>query len=142
MEVTKLMSIDNINSINNASYQSNAVSSVRPSMDTVKQSTDTPEVAEKSNLRAVEITDNQRNNDNDTYDTKAADAIKKAVDEINRQNANKTVQFGIHERTGRMTIKILNKETKEVIKEFPAEKTLDLIAKAWEMAGIMIDEKR
>ena len=64
------------------------------------------------------------------------------MDEINKQNVNKTVQFGIHEQTGRMTIKILNKETKEVVKEFPAEKTLDLIAKAWEMAGIMVDEKR
>jgi flagellar protein FlaG len=136
------MSIENINSINSASYQSNAASSVRPSTDTVSKSTDTPEVAEKSNLRAVEITDNQRNNDTEVNDSKAAEAIKKAVDEINKQNANKTVQFGIHERTGRMTIKILNKDTKEVIKEFPAEKTLDLIAKAWEMAGIMVDEKR
>ena len=33
-------------------------------------------------------------------------------------------------------------ETKEVIKEFPPEKTLDMIAKVWEMAGIMVDEKR
>ena len=36
----------------------------------------------------------------------------------------------------------LDKETKEVIKEYPPEKTLDMIAKVWEMAGIMVDEKR
>lgn len=41
-----------------------------------------------------------------------------------------------------MTIKIVDKETKEVIKEFPPEKTLDMIAKVWEMAGIMVDERR
>ena len=50
--------------------------------------------------------------------------------------------FGIHEKTHRVTIKIVDKETKEVIKEYPPEKTLDMIAKVWEMAGIMVDEKR
>ena len=39
-------------------------------------------------------------------------------------------------------IKMVDKETRKVIKEFPAEETLDLIAKAWELAGIMVDEKR
>jgi flagellar protein FlaG len=41
-----------------------------------------------------------------------------------------------------VTIKLLDKDTHEVVKEIPAEKTLDLIAKAWEMAGILVDEKR
>ena len=50
--------------------------------------------------------------------------------------------FGIHEKTNRVTIKIIDKKTKEVIKEFPPEKTLDMIAKVWEMAGLMVDEKR
>ena len=30
----------------------------------------------------------------------------------------------------------------EIIKELPPEKTLDMIAKVWEMAGILIDERR
>ena len=29
----------------------------------------------------------------------------------------------------------------EVLKELPPEKILDMIAKAWELAGIMVDEK-
>ena len=29
-----------------------------------------------------------------------------------------------------------------LIKELPPEKTLDMIAKVWEMAGILVDEKR
>ena len=40
-----------------------------------------------------------------------------------------------------MTIKMVDKETKDVIKEFPAEETLELIAKAWELAGIMVDKR-
>ena len=55
---------------------------------------------------------------------------------------NSELQFGIHELTNRVTIKIIDKDTKEVIKELPPEKTLDLIAKAWELAGIMVDERR
>jgi flagellar protein FlaG len=39
-------------------------------------------------------------------------------------------------------IKIVDKETKEVIKELPPEKTLDMIAKIWEVAGLLVDEKR
>ena len=68
--------------------------------------------------------------------------IRKAVSEINRAAMGTEAVFGIHEATNRVTIKIVDKHTKEVIKELPPEKTLDLIAKAWEMAGILVDEKR
>jgi len=68
--------------------------------------------------------------------------IKKAVEQLNKNMAQSTAVFGIHEGTNRVTIKIVDKETKEVIKELPPEKTLDMIAKVWELAGIMVDEKR
>lgn len=68
--------------------------------------------------------------------------IKKAIQEMNKKMTNNSeAVFGIHEDTNRITIKIVDKETKEVIKELPPEKTLDMIAKAWELAGMMIDEK-
>lgn len=67
--------------------------------------------------------------------------IKKAVTDMNKKMSNTSCQFGIHEGTGRVTIKIVDKQTKEVIKEFPAEETLEMIEKAWELAGIMVDEK-
>lgn len=70
------------------------------------------------------------------------DQIKKAVNEINKKAVESEAVFGIHEKTNRVTIKIVDKKTKDVIKEIPAEKTLDLIAKAWEMAGLLVDEKR
>lgn len=70
--------------------------------------------------------------------------LKKAVDDINKRAVDDQSEavFGIHEKTNRITIKIIDKKTKEVIKEFPPEKTLDMIAKVWEMAGLMVDEKR
>lgn len=68
--------------------------------------------------------------------------IRKAVEQFNKKAKNSEVQFGIHEATHRVTIKIIDKDTKETIKELPPEKTLDMIAKAWELAGILVDEKR
>lgn len=68
--------------------------------------------------------------------------IKKAVEQMNRNMFNSEAVFGIHEGTNRVTIKIVDKDTKEVIKELPPEKTLDMIAKVWEMAGILVDERR
>ena len=68
--------------------------------------------------------------------------IKRAVEEINKKANNSEAVFGVHEGTNRVTIKIVDKQTKEVIKEFPPDKTLDMIARVWEMAGLMVDEKR
>ena len=68
--------------------------------------------------------------------------IKKAVEEINKRANNSEAVFGVHEDTNRVTIKIVDKQTKEIIKEFPPDKTLDMIARVWEMAGLMVDEKR
>lgn len=68
--------------------------------------------------------------------------IKKAVSDINKKATNTEAIFGIHDATNRVTIKIVDKDTKKVIKELPPEKTLDMIAKVWELAGILVDEKR
>ena len=72
------------------------------------------------------------------------DQLKKAIAEMNKKinNSNEEAVFGVHEETNRVMIKIVDKDTKEVIKEFPPEKTLDMIAKVWEVAGILVDEKR
>ncbi len=70
--------------------------------------------------------------------------LRKAVEDVNKKitNQNSELQFGIHEGTHRVTIKVIDRQSKKVIKELPPEKTLDMIAKAWELAGIMVDEKR
>lgn len=68
--------------------------------------------------------------------------IRKAVEKLNEKMSHSEAVFGIHEKTNRLTIKIVDKETKEVIKELPPEKTLDMIAKAWELAGLLVDERR
>jgi len=68
--------------------------------------------------------------------------IRKAVEKLNKSMAQSEAVFGIHEDTKRVMIKIVDKKSKEVIKEYPPEKTLDMIAKVWELAGLLVDEKR
>ena len=70
------------------------------------------------------------------------ESIKQAMKELSKKQANFTSEFGILEKTHRVTVKIVDKQTKEVIKELPPEKTLDMIAKMWEYAGLIVDEKR
>lgn len=70
------------------------------------------------------------------------DKLRKAVEDLNKKMSNSIAEFGFHEATNRVTIKLVDKQTKEVIKELPPEKTLDMIAKVWEMAGLLVDEKR
>ncbi|MCR5767454.1 MAG: flagellar protein FlaG [Lachnospiraceae bacterium] len=72
------------------------------------------------------------------------DEIKSAISHANKHAhfGNTSAQFSYHEKTKRISVKIFDKDTNEVIREIPPEETLDMIAKMYELAGIMIDEKR
>ena len=96
-----------------------------------------------STKEASEDNANQEENQQSKQQLEKQNAkIKKAVEDINRRATNSEAIFGIHEATNRVTIKIVDRNTKEVIKELPPEKTLDMLAKAWELAGLMVDERR
>ncbi len=71
--------------------------------------------------------------------------IKNAVSQVNqkiRKLENTSLEFAYHEGTKRVSIKVIDKETKEVVREIPPEKSLDMLQKMWEMAGILVDERR
>lgn len=53
---------------------------------------------------------------------------------------NLELRFKIHEPTGEIIARIVNRETGEVIREIPPEKFLDMVAKLQELAGILVDE--
>lgn len=69
------------------------------------------------------------------------ETMKQTLSDINKKLSNTECIFGIHKATNRVMIQIVDKDTKKVVKELPPEKTLDMIAKAWELAGIMVDER-
>ncbi|MDO3412075.1 flagellar protein FlaG [Saccharibacillus sp. CPCC 101409] len=66
-------------------------------------------------------------------------AIDRAVKAL--QGPETTLEINIHEKTHQLMVKVLNKENGEVIREIPPEKTLDLVAKMMEIAGILVDKR-
>ncbi|MCR5595215.1 MAG: flagellar protein FlaG [Lachnospiraceae bacterium] len=115
-----------------------STSNAAPDLSTAQIVSNTSEAA-----GANEGDGNQQSNSYQEEATATNERLKEAVARFNKSSgANSEAVFGIHEGTNRVTIKIVDKKTKETIKELPPEKTLDMIAKVWEMAGIMVDEKR
>lgn len=107
----------------------------------------TVQAAEKVDKTTVVVDNTQAKNQGNNaaaeqQEQPSSEQIKKAVEQMRKNMNNSEAIFGIHEGTNRVTIKIVDKKTKDVIKELPPEKTLDMIAKAWELAGILVDEKR
>jgi len=70
--------------------------------------------------------------------------IIEAIETANQKilGPNKEFEFAIHKKTKQIMVKVLDSETKEVIREIPPEKVLDAVAYMCEMAGIFVDEKR
>lgn len=66
-----------------------------------------------------------------------------AIEKANHLKRGTTeCQFSIHEDTKQVMIKVVNTMTKEVIREIPSEKILDMFATMCEVNGLFVDEKR
>lgn len=70
-------------------------------------------------------------------------SMVEAIEKANHIETGTTeCQFSIHEKTNQIMIKIVDQQTKEVIKELPSEKVLDMVAKMCDLAGVFVDTKR
>lgn len=137
-------------------YQAQTSQQAKPVQKTVVENTEvaTPEQSKIYDATTVKVAEAQKQDGKNEQDGKngqdgtsanqqaSNEQIKKAVEQLNKNMPNSEAIFGIHDATNRVTIKIVDKQTKEVIKELPPEKTLDMIAKAWELAGLLVDERR
>ncbi|WWR16324.1 flagellar protein FlaG [Lachnospiraceae bacterium JLR.KK008] len=136
------MNIEPVNSAMTFQAQTKPVEKAAPvNMDVAVASIDKPVDATTMVVKSAGEADGQGNQGAGGKEQQPQDSMKKMVDQLNKQMSNSEAVFGIHEGTNRVTIKIVDKKTKEVLKEYPPEKTLDIIAKVWEMAGILVDEK-
>lgn len=144
------MAIEALNSA--MTYQAQSTPQAKPTQKAVVEDTEVaaPELvnaydATTAKVAGVEKEDSRSESDgsqNNMADQQANnEKLRKTVEKLNKNMPNSEAVFGIHDATNRVTIKIVDKETKEVLKEIPPEKTLDMLAKAWELAGILVDEK-
>ncbi|SHO48750.1 flagellar protein FlaG [Anaerocolumna xylanovorans] len=72
----------------------------------------------------------------------AARQIKATISEANFKATRTRCEYSVDDKTNRISIKMIDETTNEVIKEIPPEKSLEMLAKVWELAGILVDEKR
>ena len=147
------MNIESVSSVagssnyqSQASQQTKPVSQAQPVKEAVTDTTQSSATNQAVVLGHVsESGQNKGTDGNASKDGKkdeAATSMKEVKDIRKLINNNTVAEFGYNEPTKRITIKIKDKDTDEVIKEIPSEKALEMLAKAWELAGIMIDEKR
>lgn len=70
--------------------------------------------------------------------------IKEAIEDTNKklESTDRKFEFSVNEETNDIIVKVINKETDEVIREIPSEKILDMVAKMMELAGLFVDERR
>ena len=87
---------------------------------------------------------NQYNNNN--QDEKAQPLEREQLEQMAQQlqdfmgEMNRSLQFKVDEDSGRDVIKVLDKNSGEVIKQYPSEEVLSLVSKLSESAGILIDQ--
>ena len=71
----------------------------------------------------------------------AKDPTQKTID-ANQKLSKTRCEYSYDEPTRRVSIKVYDKETDQLIREVPPEKSLEALQKIWELAGIIVDEKR
>ena len=122
----------NVNSVNGLSFSQQVSVGVKTNM--------TVEQAEVKKAVQVAVTPGHYEKGDVTVSEKyLADAIERANKAI--EGVNREFKISIHEETNAIMVKVIDKETKEVIREIPPEKILNLVAKLWELCGIIVDEK-
>lgn len=69
------------------------------------------------------------------------DVLNKAVDKLNKGfvGFDRRFEVSVHEKTNTIMVKVIDVTNDQVIREFPPEKILDMVANMLEMAGIIVD---
>jgi flagellar protein FlaG len=67
---------------------------------------------------------------------KAADSVNKHIEMTNRY-----LDMSVHDKTQRIIVRVVDKDTGDVVREIPPEETLDFLANLLEQAGIFVDTK-
>lgn len=137
------MDMESISSVN-SNYSSTESVKVK-SAPVESAHTATQSVSEASSVAVRTVSEsgeatnqNRGNKEHNPSEATIDDAVKSA----NRRMEHTRCEYSYHKETNRVSIKVINEDTDEVIREIPPEKSLDMLQKMWEMAGILVDEKR
>jgi len=54
---------------------------------------------------------------------------------------NKSLEFSVHEESGRNVIKVIDKDSGDLVKQYPSEEVLDIVSKLAKATGTLVDYK-
>ena len=102
-------------------------------------------ITDRANKGYVGQTDNQ-GNENGIADSEDENRIKSAIDQANERikqsNGYRRLAFSYNKETGKISIKVYDEITRELIKEIPPDKNKSILERIHDLAGIVVDEKR
>lgn len=85
-------------------------------------------------------------NEKEISNAEAERRIKSAIDQANekvkQQDGYRRLAFSYNKETKKISIKVYDEITKEIIREIPPEKIGVILDKVHDLAGIVVDEKR
>ena len=108
-----------------SSYQ--APSQVKQNIDEQKNTT-TPTAASNNEVSKTEL---------------SPEKLEKVVQQLQdfMGEMNRSLQFKVDEDSGRNVIKVIDKESGDLVKQYPSEEVLGIVAKLAEATGVLVDFK-
>ena len=108
-----------------SSYQ--APSQVKLNVDEQKNTT-TPAAASNNEVSKTEL---------------SPEKLEKVVQQLQdfMGEMNRSLQFKVDEDSGRNVIKVIDKESGDLVKQYPSEEVLGIVAKLAEATGVLVDFK-
>lgn len=119
--------------LNISSAQKGEVTSSYQTPSQVKQNAD-----EQKNTPITTTASNSEVSETELSPEKLEKVVQQLQDFMGEMN--RSLQFKVDEDSGRDVIKVLDKNSGEVIKQYPSEEVLSLVSKLSESAGILIDQ--
>lgn len=119
---------------NSAPTQQGEVSSTYQTPSQINKSAE-----EKSNVTAVKV----ENTNTVTKTELSPEKLEKVVQQLQEfmGEMNRSLQFKVDEDSGRNVIKVIDKETGDLVKQYPSEEVLGIVAKLAEATGVLVDFK-
>lgn len=139
----ELESISRANTAYAGTQETAKVTAEKPHMEMDLSAQKVPENAVQTVSESGMTGQQESDRDAEKKERAASEAsIDDAVKSANRKMEHTRCEYSYHKETNRVSIKVINDDTDEVIREIPPEKSLKMLQKMWEMAGILVDEKR
>ena len=122
-------------------------------MDAIQGVSNNSENMTKTLLNIIQIDIDTKNNEsypqnhtnNGIERVKESDEkeVKKITEKLNNTAAslNFSLNFQIHKKTGKIFVKVIDKNTNKVIREIPSKKMLDFLSKFEDAVGVLFDKR-